>query len=346
MINKYIMVFLLIGCFLYGCAKKEEVAPPIIRPIKAVKVEIDDGMRNRTFSGVSKSRIESKLSFRVTGMIIEMEVKMGQHVAKGEVLAKIDDTDYRLQVEDIQASFQAAETDLQRMRQLYETNNISKQQLDQSIAQRDSTYAKLELYKKHLSYTVLHAPIEGFIAELNAEVHETVSAGQPIMTIDAEGDMEVAVSIPDTLIRFIAKGDKSKIVFVTFRKTEFPATVTEIGVSPDVMTKTYPVTLRLDKQDNRIKPGMTCDVIFRLQEGLKGERLLIPSTAVMEDREGNNYVWVYGPDTKTVHKRKVTIGSLTEHGIEIISGLKSGEIVASAGVDRLEENEKVKLLEK
>ncbi|MFC1667807.1 efflux RND transporter periplasmic adaptor subunit [Chlamydiota bacterium] len=344
---RYILLFFILFCcsLLCSCKPEKEVAEIVIRPIKSFRVQRDNGIRARTFSGASRSFTESKLSFRVSGMIEDLTVKLGEKVAKNQLLAKIDDTDYRLQVEDVEAKFHAAETDLGRMRQLYENNTISTQQLDQAIAQRDSIYAKLGLLKKQLSYAQLRSPINGYIAELNAEVHETVGAGQTIMMIDAEGDLEIGVSVPDSLIGFIKKGNTARIVFVNFKELVFEATVVEVARTADVITKTYPVTLKLERQDDRIKPGMTCDVIFSLQEEKRGEKLLVPSTAILENREGNNFVWIVDENTSKVHKRQVSVGNLTTNGIEVISGITDGEIVASAGVNYLEEGQEVKLLE-
>jgi len=329
----------------FGCAKKEKPEEPA-RPIKSMAAGASEAFRTRQFSGIAKSLTESELSFRVSGTIETVGVKTGDAARKDQVLAGLDPTDYETKLDEAKARYVQAQGELGRYRRLYEEENATKQELDKAQADFDASKSQFELAQKNLAYTVLKAPADGLIAEVKSEVHETVRAGQTVCVFESGGRLEIEVGLPESLIGKIVEGQTADVAFDSIPGKSFSARATEIGVKVRQKTGTFPVVVELLGKDERLRSGMVADVEFKIREAEAAAGVfIIPAQAVLEDASGMRFVWVYDQKTSRVNKRPVKAGWLKGEGIEILEGLKRGEIIATAGVHYLKEGQKVKLLE-
>ncbi len=342
---------------LAGCRGREAAAPPVVRPVVTVTVQEPGGVRRRSFSGAARAPIETILSFRVGGEVAELPAKIGMPVHAGDVVARLDPTDYELQVRQLEAQLsqaaaqlEQASSEYERIRQLYEASSVSRSDLEAARAAYESAQAQkkaveesLQLARQQLSYCVLHSPVDGRIASVEVEVHQTVQAGQPIAAVAAEGRMEMEVGLPEALISQVKVGDSAEVRFDAVPDRVLAARVTEVGVAPNE-SGVYPVRLTLAEYDPRIRPGMLGEatLLFRAP---KGGRVIVPPVAVAKDPLGGNYVWVVDTNSLTVTRRDVEVGELLSEGLEIIRGLQPGERVVIRGVHRLSEGMKVRLLQ-
>lgn len=341
-----------------SCAKEKE-APEILRPVRYQKVFSTGGERTRTFSGVAQAGLESRLSFKVPGTIQKLYAKVGDKVTVGQLIAELDPTDYELQVQQAQASLESAkaqernaEANYNRVRQLWENRNASRNDLDASRAAYESASAQvraqekqLELAQTQLSYTKLKAPVNGSIATLDVEVNENVDAGKTVVQFSSRTNMEVLVTIPEILISRVREGENVNVTFDALPGNTFTAHVTEVGVASTGFATTYPVKVRLEEAGEDIRPGMAAEVAFRFGGDSGRERMVIPSVGVGEDRSGR-FVFVVEPSEEAgvgiVHRKPVVIGDLVEEGIEVFEGLADGDRVITAGVSRLTDGQRVK----
>jgi len=351
---------LLLAGLLAGCGRHEAPAEKIVRPVRSQVVYGAGSTRQRTFSGTARAGVESQLSFKVAGLLEEVPVVVGQTVKAGQLIARLEPTDYELQVQDTaallaQARSQArnAQANYERIEALYENNNASRSDLDAALASKESAEAqvasaekKLELARLQLSYTRLTAPFEGSVASVDVEVNENVKAGQSVAMLTGGKVPEVEVTIPENLISSIRDGDTVQVRFDAVPDAQFEARITEVGVASTGFATTYPVKVRLVKADARVRPGMAAEVEFRLATRGPRNAILVPAVAVAEDHEGR-FVYVVEDSAGVgivVHRRDVTVGDLTGEGIEIRHGLRDGERIVIAGVSRLTEGQQVKLL--
>jgi len=334
---------------------------PVIRPVRVETVSYTDGKRVRAFSGQARAGLESKLSFRIGGAIKELPVRLGDRVNKGQLIARLDPKDFELQVQEAEASLTQAKAqarnataNYERIRGLYENNNVSINQLDSARAAAESAKAqvesiskRLELARSQLSYTELTAPVEGSIADLRAEANENVAAGQTIATLNAGARPEAAFLAPEQLISQIREGDQATVRFDALPDQSFEATITEVGVATGTMGATYPVVVRLNRPEERIRQGMAAEVSVTFGSENDAAKLFVKPKAVAEDRAGR-FVMVAEPDDAgeglaTVRRRAVEIGELNSDGLEILSGLTEGELLIVAGIRFLEDGMTVKL---
>jgi len=350
----------LLGLALSGCRQKEPEPTPVIRPVLTRQVFATGGSRIRTFPGVAQSERESRLSFRVPGKIQRLEVKVGDKVRPGQLIAALDPEDYRLQVEEAEASLERAraesrnaEANYARVRALYENRNASRNELDGARAAAESAAAqvlaiqkRLELARAQQSYTRLEAAEEGAVAEVYVEINENVQAGQPVVLLTGGSSMEVQVGVPESLISQVRPGDRVTVTFDAVPDRKLPGLVVKVGVVSGAST-TYPVTVRLDVPVPEVRPGMAAEVAFSFASREGRERFLVPAAAVCEDRQGR-YVFVAEPregGLAAVRKQPVRVGDLREEGLEILEGLRDGDLVIVAGMSRIAEGEIVKILE-
>jgi RND family efflux transporter MFP subunit len=357
------MITITITFWIAATSCREEKPKPqkqVIRPVRTIRVFSTGGDRVRTFSGVTQAGMESRLSFKVSGTVKSLTVKVGQKVRKGQLIAELDAKDLRLQVQQAQAGYAQARAQMvnaraayERTRKLYETQNASKSDLDAARAAFSSTKAgvasagkQIELARSQLGYTKLRSPAEGSISIVAVELNENVSPGKVVVALTAKEALpEVKVTVPEVYIAMIKPKDKVSVRIEALKGKELEAEVTEVGVASEAVGSAYPVVVSIQRPTPGIRPGMAAEVGFRL--GGKGgkEGFVVPPVAVGQDRKGR-FVFVAQqtkPGLGVVKRRSVEIGELSSRGLEVKSGLEDGDLLVTAGVSQIRDGLEVKL---
>jgi len=355
--NRNSLLAILIGLICTSCGNEHAETSPL-HYVRYEKVKLSDGMRTRAFAGLTQSGMESKLSFRVDGTINKLNVKIGDKVHKGQTIAILDPNDYSLQVQEAEAALMQskaqerhAAASYARIRDLYETHSTSRNELDASRAQSESASAavdamqqKLALARSQLGYTTLVVPANGTIAEVLVEENENVSRGVPVVVLNSDSDLEVKVSVPEILISEVDKRDRVSVSFDAIPGEYFRGYVSEVGVTGEEGS-TFLVTVELAQTPDALRSGMTAEVLFKFPDYRNMNKILIPTMAIMS-RGGEHHLFVIKPETETVgvvEKRAVTVGGITNEGLEIIDGLSDGELIVTAGLRSMGEGQRVRL---
>ncbi len=364
------ITLILLSC---GSEKKQEVVESI-RPVKYGKVLMSGDALSETFSGSAQSSKESKVSFKVSGTLNRLNVKVGDVVRKGQLIAKVDQTDYSVQYQQSVANNKSSETQIQsaksqminsratyqRIEKLYENGSVSISEFEQAksglelaeasynaaIAQSNASEKQVESAQNQVRYSSLLAPFSGVITAVMVEENELVGSGTPIATISAMGNPEISVGIPEIFISKIKKNQKVEIAFSSIPNQRFSGNVYEVGFS-SLGGSTYPVTVRIDKPTEDIRPGMVADVHFKFENGKTAEQIMVAPTASIGEDNNGHFVFRLSKvgESYQAEKKKVQIGELTPAGFEIKSGLSNGELVATAGLNILLDGMKVRLME-
>ena len=353
---------LVIFLALFSCSSTEETKETVIRPVMYEKVVLGGGIQQRTFSGTAISGTETRMSFKVSGNIQTLRVKDGDEVKKNQLLVTLDNSDFQLQYEQSDASVKNADavekqakSNYERIRSLYENGSTSLSDFENAKANYESAKANESSAKKarklaraQLDYCKLYAPIEGSVSSLSAEVNENVTAGQTIMVLSSEGDLEVNLGLPESYITNVNVQDQVGVSFSALPGEEFQGIVSEVSFSINSQTSTYPVVVKLIGDTKSIRPGMAATVTFSINTSKPGQPdlLKVPAQAVGEDEDGNFVFTLEASEEQYVIKRRsITIGQLTEGGFEIVDGLEEGELIATAGLQTLLDGMKVRLFE-
>lgn len=343
-------ILIVLPLLLSACEKPVETAPPP-RPALVMKVGASEHANSEMILvGELKSRYESNVGFRIAGKITKRLVDVGAKVKKGQVLATIDANDANLSAQAANADIQAAEAnhalakaELERQRQLFEKQFISKSALDFREAEFKTAEARLKQVKSQSavtgnqsSYTKLIADRDGVVAQITAEPGQVVVAGQQIAQIIDYDHIEVLVAVPESKMDHLHTGQPVQVKLWADADNTYQGKIREIAPAANPATRAFDVRVALEQTDAHLKVGMTAGVAFDTKTS---QTIVIPSKALTE-LNGEKHVWVIDAQGNA-KPRAVQAGAFTEQGIEIASGLQSGEMIAIAGVHTLVDGQKV-----
>lgn len=343
-----------------GCGSESEVAEPSIRPVKYTQVRPASVVQSQRFAGTARSAIEARLSFRSGGLIDSIGVKVGDQVNEGRFIAALDNRDAVLAYEQTRAAAENArvqkanaQSNLIRVRQLYEADNVSLAEYEQAknafssaASSEESALKSLDLRERQLGYNEIRAPVAGIVTAVHNEVNEVIQAGAPVAVLSAGDDIEMAVGVPEAYIAQIQPGDPVRVRFSALPGQDFEARVREMAFALDA-SSTYPVVVRLDTPSPDIRPGMAGEVEFRFGARGPSDPLVVPVKAVGEGAGGPFVFVIDGVEEGigTVQRRPVRVGPLAADGFVVEDGLADGELVATAGLGSLLNGMQVRLLE-
>lgn len=355
-------LLLVLGVFyLFSCQQSVDQKEEIIRPVRYEIAGTANGENSRTFSGVAKASNELALSFRAGGIITKANVKVGDRVSKGSLIARLDNIEASLALEksisslnSARSEMNTAKNELERIETLYEKNSVSLSDYQAAsntyetvLAQYESAKRNKSIQETQVSYGYIYAPADGVIADTDGSVGENVSSGHQFAKLNAGDGIRVEVGIPENVINEISLGMKVSLTFSAFKDQTFEGSVIEIGQVVDESAATYTVKLNVINPDGAIRPGMAATVFFRLgtMEKRSSNTIVVPIKAVGEDKGGNYVFIVETEDGKTgsVVKKRVTVGEILTEGFEITDGLSKGDLIVTAGLQVLLDGQKVNL---
>ncbi len=345
-----------------ACRDDDAAAPEVVRPVKAIKLGDASVLQQRWFPGRARAAREVELAFRVAGPLIAFPVKVGDRIAAGDVLARIDPATFQAEVDRIaanvnraQASLRNARLQLQRQEALYRKGHVAKAALDRYIAAEGensaevrSQQANLQRARLDLGYTTITAPFAGVVVATYVETFEEVREKQRILRLLDPTRIEMVVNIPESMISLAPRVKEVVVIFDAFANVEITGTIKEIGAEASETTRTYPVTVAMAQPDGiDILPGMAGRVTSKTVIGPvgSGREVEVPLSATFGGAGGASLVWVIDEGTMRVMQRVVTTGDLTNRGILVTDGLEAGEWVVTAGVNSLKDGQKIRILE-
>jgi RND family efflux transporter MFP subunit len=350
-----IILIIALAFSISGCGKKKEevVKKEVVRPVKIMTVSMTGAQEvTREFPGKVRADQQVDLAFQVAGPLITLPVKEGQHVKKGQILARIRPRDFETEIDKAKAKALEAEQQYLRYKELYAKNQVSKADFDKYKSQYDISRAHQKEAEDALDDTFLRASFAGVIARKYVENFQDVQAKEPIVSLQDISQVEVLVNVPENMISRIEKdkGKETTVAHATFAMApgqQFPLTLKEYATEADPQTQTFQVTLLMDQPSTiNVLPGMTATVVgSKSTEEIAQGEITIPAIAVYSDYDGDSSVWVFKTDTQTVHQRKVKTGELSgADSIKIVAGLEVGEQIAVTAVNSLQEGMKVRSL--
>jgi len=350
--------FVLILFVLTSCSQGKSTEQPAgsAIPIKTGKVQHVQKPESVSASGTVTSPDEPvPVSFLVSGKVIEVGPREGDYVEKGQLLAEIDPTDYKLSLQAASAQAGQAKVALDRskdeyarMKFLYESRSLAgndfekfkatflsaKEQVDQAIANQ-------KIARKHLSDASLYAPAAGFISKRSIEPGQTASSGNPVFEIVKLDPVEINVGVPETDIHLVKIGQTAAVTIPALPTESFEGKVRIINVSADPNTRTFMTRIVVPNPARILRVGMVA--VARIQ----GDRILdlitLPAQTILRDPQGATIVFVYYPQQGRVYSRRVDTGMAYGREIAIKAGLSGDEAIVFAGQEKLRDGAVVSL---
>lgn len=336
-------------------ASRVVVAEPMVRPARVAEIAYRRQAQSLTLAGTVVPRIESTLGFRVAGKIVRRSVDVGAAAKPGDVIAELDPTDYRLAVDNARAALVSAEADYARAKADHErylnlrgSSAFMLQTLDQrqslaatTLARVDQAKSQLATAENNLAYTVLRADAAGVVTAVQAEVGQVMAQGQGVVRVARLDELEILVGVPEHRLKTVREASAASFELWSDPGKRHAARLRELSPSADPVTRTYPARFSVLQPPEFIGLGMTATLVFERRDSVPVAE--VPLSSIFQ-RGTQPAVWVVDRTAGTVELRPVTIARWRDDTAAIASGVKEGELIATAGVHKLEHGQKVKLL--
>ncbi len=348
------MLVLGLAAALAACDETEEAAAPEIRPVRTTTVVETTTGETVTLAGTVESQVEVDLAFRIGGRLVERPVNVGDTVAPGQLVARLDPMDEENALRAAEAALAAATGQLSearlnfdRQRQLYERQFVAlaaleraEQVLTSAQGAFDSAEAQVGIARRRLADTALYADAPGVVTAIGAEPGEVVQTGRMIAQIARDEGKDAVFDVPAAVIAASPPDPEVTVTLSLTPAVTATGRVREIAPRADPVTGTFRVRVGLIDPPEDMRLGST--VNGRVHFGGTGG-IELPASALTSS-EGAPAVWVVDPDTMTVSLRPVGVARYNPASVAVSGGLAVGEMVVTAGVQALLPGQEVRLL--
>jgi membrane fusion protein, multidrug efflux system len=334
---------------LNACGKSADTTdvPAEARPVRVMILQGGAQGLEKAYPGKTEARDTVDVSFEIAGKIIELPVQRGMVVAAGDIIAKLDARDFENDYTAKRSEFEKALSELNRYRDLYEKDAVSRQDLETKERNKDVTEANLKIAEKKVQDSILKAPFPGVVATTYVDNFQSVQAKEPIALIQNNEAIEVVIYVPERDLAVMQESElkNAEAVFDAFPGQAFGLTLKEFETQADPVTQTFKVKFTLPQLENvKVLPGMSANVALKFQpkeNQQPSSTFLLPSSAVQADATGKSFVWAVD-EQQIVHRRDIEMGEITGVGsIQVKGGLEPGMVIVTAGVRELQEGMKV-----
>ncbi|MBV0933450.1 efflux RND transporter periplasmic adaptor subunit [Marinobacterium weihaiense] len=340
-----LMVWLVM--LLGGCDAAQETPPKAerSRPAQLFTVRNADAAMQREFPATVQAWRSASLAFRVPGTLEALPAQAGQEVSQGQLLARLDSTDYRRVLDEREARFELARIRYRQQESLLARNYTSEVSLDEARAELKAAQAALNIARDNLGYTRLEAPFSGVISRLQTENFQQVQAQQPVLLLQDESRLDIRFGVPESIISRLRPDLEpnddicGQVRFTAHPAHEFTACYAEHEVVSDNRTRSYEVVFRMERPEAfPAHSGMSVEMkvnLAPLLQPVSQPGLPVPVGAVFM-RDGYHWVWRLDADSRA---RALAVTPLQVRGslMLIEAELSPGDQLVAAGVSRVRE---------
>ena len=366
-----------VGSLASACAKPQASEPAAAQPVRTHTVAAAPAPPALRYSASIEPREQVSLAFKTSGYIDlvlrrpgadggSRVAQPGDRVARGALLARVQETDYRERVNqgraklaEGEASLTKARLDLARAHTLFTSQSLTKPELDAAQASFDAAEARvaaaradLELARSALADCALITPASGVILERRIELGTLAAAGTVGFVVGDVSAVKARFGIPDGMVGSVALGDAIDVTVEGSAASTFTGRVTAVAPAADPQSRVFAVDVTIPNQDGHLRPGMigTVAVPTSPRAAAASPRpLTIPLTAVVRSsQESSAYAVMVvehenGADLARV--RRVTLGDVMGNAIAVVAGLAAGERVVVSGATLLADGRAVRVVE-
>lgn len=328
----FICAIILVLC---ACSKQ---SAPQEAPVKVKLYTVSEGEDVGLFYSASIDADKNiNLSFLTVGTAAQINVREGDSVKKGQLLAQLDCISNQNSLQITQAKAQQARDAFNRFYPMYKNGNlpeIKMVEINTNLTQADLA---VKLAQKSVEDCSIIAPANGMISKRDIENGDNIIPGKTVLQLVTLGKVYALISVPEKEIHQIYKGQKATVQLTAQKEGEsFDGIVTDVGVSADPLSRTYAVRVKINNPKGQLLPGMLANVYLQTKD--KNENaFVIPATALKQDGDGAQYVFIFNPQTKRVSKQIVQTGDFRTGGV-FVQGLSEGQQIVAQGAQKLEDN--------
>lgn len=327
---------------LAGCTgKKNEQAPvqqavqqlPTVKLEKAVKQLVSS---EGVYSSTVLANVTNNIAPQAGGRIQKINVEVGDFVSRGQVLAEMD----RVQLDQAKLQLSNAETELERIKKLYEQGGVS--QSDYEAMELQCKVARTS-YNNLLENTILRSPINGVVTARNYDRGDMFGMAAPIFTVQQIVPVKLLVGISEADYTKVKKGDKVSLTVDARPGKVYEGRITRLYPTIDPATHTFNVEIQVANQNRELRPGMYARVTVTFGQN---NSVVVPDASIVKMQgSGQRSVFVFNAADSTVTEKVVTLGRHTDGLYQILDGVNEGEEVVVKGLASLRNGSKVSVLQ-
>ncbi len=336
-----------LSLLLISCGSDTKETTTTKAPAIAVTVSSVNAKNNSPFftaSGKIEAENKVTLSTRTSGYVDQIYVKVGDKVAKGKLLLSINNTDLQAKraqvnasITEASAAYNIAEKDYNRYKNLFAENSASQKEMDDMTANFEMAKARLEAANQmkneinaQFKYVDIKAPFSGVVTNKFIDAGDLANPGVPLISVEAPGNFEVTLTVPESEISQIKNGTKVNVLVKSISET-LTGEVTEVSTSASNTGGQYYVKITLEKTEAPILSGMYTSVMFPTKRKSKTNIVLVPVAVIVHRGQLSGIYTV--SQTQTALLRWLRLGKTYGDKIEVLSGLNSEEqyIVSAEG---------------
>lgn len=276
---------------------------------------------------------------KVGGTVTAVETEEGEAVTEGQVLARLDGSELRLQYDQARIRAETEKAELERARSMHAKGLMSEQDFAARRSSTDLAQSELEAAELRYSYTTIRAPFTGKVTRRSVDMGQTVAVGTPLFTVEDTSPLLCKIHLPSHIIPSIEIDQMAEVFVGGSSDSSFVGKVRMISPIVDPATGTVKVTLEVISNGHEIRSGAFADI--KMIADTHNDVPAVPRKAVLSEG-GDLYVFAAGSDT--VRRISVTTGYQQDDLIEVTSGLVPGDSVVVVGHGGVEEGTKIRIV--
>ena len=302
--------------------------------VKVMPAAKQDVKQNGSYSATVQAFAVNNIAPQSGGRIQKINVEIGDFVGKGQVLAEMD----RVQLDQAKLRLSNAETELARLKQLYEQGGVA--QSDYEAAELNCKVSK-STYDNLLENTILRSPISGVVSARNYDRGDMYAMAAPIFTVQQIVPVKLLVGISEADYTKVRKGDVVTLTVDALPGKTFSGTIKRLYPTIDPATHTVNIEVQVPNQSRELRPGMYAKVEVNFGHSTN---IVVPDAAVVR-LQGSGQRNVFVVEDGVAVQREVTLGRHFDGQYEILSGLQEGELVVVKGGSTLRNGSQVEILD-
>ena len=341
------LTLLVAALLLGGCGDRagEVVAEQSVRPAKVIRVAAAGVVRAHEFVARVEAAQSIDVSFEVDGVLAELPVLEGQSIERGQLVAALDPTDFRLAVREAELQVELARQDWERKRRLLAQRGIAASLVEDARSMHELQQVRLAQRRESLAKSRITAPFDAYVAHRYVDNFVQVGAKDQVVRLNDLHELQVVAGVPEQLLVTVRTEQVVGIdaIFPFAPNQPFPLAFRENRGEADAVAQTYEVSFTMQRPaEYNILPGMTAAVRVTLRPEAGAVAAWIPTSALVSGPDKGFFVWLYDPETQAVRKQAVQVGPPAAHGVPVTSGLGGGEWIVAAGANQLQQGMRVR----
>ena len=306
-------------------SKKDEVKVVEEKPLIKTALVIERPVaQTREYTATVEAEVTNNIAPMTPVRISNIYAEVGDRVTKGQKLVQMDAanlTQLKLQLDN-------QKTEFNRVEELYKVGGVSKSEWE---AAKMAVDIRETSYNNMLENTALLSPINGIVTARNYDNGDMYSGARPVLTVEQITPVKLLINVSELYFTRVKKGQSVKVKIDVYDNEEFEGTVSLAYPTINPVSRTFPVEVRLDNKDTKVRPGMFARVTLNFGEI---NHVVVPDESVMKQPgSGERYVYVY--ENGRVFRRVVELGRRMDVEYELISGVENNERVVISGQSRL-----------